>query len=254
MSAKQSLVALIPARGGSKRLPGKNTRCFFGHPLLAYTIAAARNCGLFEHVLVSTEDPEIGRTAEWYGAEFLERPASLATDTAELVDVAIHALDTLNAQNRPVDAFCQLMPNCPLRRAADISEHYERFDRDKRAFQISVVDYRGVYPQWALTADPTGRGAWLFGREHLVRSQNLAKACCPTGAIWWVRTADFLEQRSFYGDPFHLEPIDADRGIDIDRSDEWKMAELLTHGLWRRDGASPLEPVAQAPFAAEVLV
>jgi len=217
--------------------------------MLAYTVAAALSTGLFDRVIVSTDDPVIGCIAEWYGAEHLPRPPELATDEAGLVDVAFHVLNTLVNRGMEIDALCQLMPNCPLRRSEDIIAHYSLFQNEARAFQISVVPYRCVYPQWAIMADDKGRGHWLFGAEYIVHSQKLDTAYCPTGAIWWVRAADFVAQREFYGNPFHLAPMDANRGVDIDRAEELEFAELLVQGLWTRDGVNPLEPITKEPFS-----
>jgi CMP-N-acetylneuraminic acid synthetase len=247
---RSNLTAIIPARGGSKRLPGKNVRLFFGHPMLAYAVSAALNSGLFAEVIVSSDDPAVGRIAERYGASFLSRPPHLATDSAQLVDVARHVLETLQAQGRDPEAICQCMPNCPLVRSSAIVEHWRMFQEGDRRFQISAVPYRGVYPHWALVCDEHGRGRWLFNQhqENLVRSQDLPAALCPTGAIWWVRTKDFLEQNAFYGSPFHIASMDANRGIDIDDEEDLKLAELLVRGLMARDGESPLEPANQAAF------
>lgn len=237
------LACVIPARGGSKRLPQKNITSFFGHPLLAYTIAAAKRSGLFARVVVSTDDPAIGAIAERYGAEYLRRPDEFATDNAGLVEVAEHFLDHVASTGTPAAAFCQLMPNCPLRRSEDIVEHERLFREHKRAFQISMIPYRGVYPQWATVTDETGAGRWFFGEQYLVQSQALAEVWCPTGAIWWARTADFRTQRKFYGWPYHVAPMDANRGIDIDHREELELAEILVRGLRDRDGVSPLEPI-----------
>ncbi len=240
-------VALIPARGGSKRLPGKNTRPFFGHPALAYAIVAAQNSNLFSHIIVSTDDPATGEIAEWYGAEYLPRPAALATDEATLVDVAEHVLNTLKARGVEPTALCQLMPNCPLRRSEDVVALYRSFEQEERPCQISVVPYRGVYPHWALTANEAQQGRWVFG-NYLVPSQQLGVPMCPTGAVWWVRVPDFIRQHAFYGDPFYVAAMDGNRGIDIDRAEEFELAELLVRGLHARDGHSPLEPIHKSPF------
>ncbi len=198
-------------------------------------------------MIVSTDDPQIGRVAEWYGAEYFPRPPELATDEATLVDVGLNVLDRLSAEGMQVDAVCQLMPNCPLRRKEDIVEHFHLFEEGNRRFQISVVPYRGVYPQWAIGADSQMQGQWVFGSKYLVMSQHLNIVYCPTGVIWWVNATDFREQRAFYGNPFHIAPIDANRGIDIDRMDELELAEILVHGLTQRNGVSPLETITQSP-------
>lgn len=219
--------------------------------MLAYAVSAALHSGLFAEVVVSSDDLAIGRIAESYGAVFILRPSELAGDSAQLVDVARHVLDVLRARGMEPDAICQCMPNCPLVRSEDILEHWKIFESGERRFQISVVPYRGVYPHWAVVADDEQIGRWLLGDERfLVRSQDLPRTFCPTGAIWWARTEDFLAQDAFYGSPFHLAPIDANRGIDIDDEQDLQLAELLVHGLTGRDGESPLEPVHHAAFAS----
>jgi len=134
------LLALIPARSGSQRIPQKNIRAFFGHPMIAYAIAAAQNSGLFQRLVVSSDSAEIGRIANWYGAEFLQRPPELAKDSVGVKDVALHALKALASRDGfSPEALCQLMPNCPLRRSEDIAAHYKLFQQGRRDFQISVV-------------------------------------------------------------------------------------------------------------------
>jgi CMP-N-acetylneuraminic acid synthetase len=241
-STGDRLIAIIPARSGSKRLPGKNVRPFFGHPMMAYSISSALNSDLFEAVIVSSDDPAIGRIAELYGAQFLLRPPTLASDTAQLADVASHVLQTLASRGIQTDAICQCMPNCPLVRSSDIAQHWKAFQENRRLFQISAVPYRGVYPHWALVDDKRLGGQWLFGEKMKTQSQYLQRTFCPTGAIWWARTRDFLAQHAFYGQPFHLAPMDANQGIDIDDEQDLELAEILVHGLTARDGRSPLEP------------
>ena len=244
------MIALIPARGGSKRVPRKNIIPFFNHPLLAYTIAAAINSGLFNRIVVSTDDEEISDVAVSHGAEVIERPAELANDQATLVDVTIHALEYLKVTPESVEAFCQLMPNCPLRLSTDIRAQYEVFTTERRAFQISAVPFRSMYPQWSLEMNDGGIGRWYFGEKYLTLSQELHPLVCPTGAIWWMRTREFFEQRRFYGDPFHVYLMDANRGLDIDTQEDLELAEILVRGLREKSGASPLEPVSVGPAGA----
>jgi CMP-N-acetylneuraminic acid synthetase len=242
-------VAVIPARGGSKRLPGKNLLSFFGHPMMAYGISAAVNSGLFEKVMVSSDDAEIGCVAEWYGAEFIERPPELATDTAKSIDAVTHVLRGLAATGSCPETICQVLPNCPLVTSGDIIEHGRLFREGGRSFQISVVTYRCVYPEWAMVEDEKSHGRWRFGAEFLVRSQELGRSFCPTGAVWWARCGELLAQNTFYGSPYHLAEIDANRGVDIDDEEDMRLAELLVLGLTARNGRSPLEPMKESYFA-----
>lgn len=216
---------------------------------MAYGVSAAVNSGLFDKVIVSSDDAEIERVAEWYGAEFIVRPPDLATDTAQSIDAVTHVLRSLAAAGTAPQVLCQVLPNCPLVTSADVIEHERMFRGGARSFQISVVTYRCVYPEWAVVEDEQGRGQWRFGSEFLVRSQELKRTFCPTGAVWWARCSDLLAQNTFYGSPYHLAEIDANRGVDIDDEEDLHLAELLVLGLSARDGRSPLEPMKESYFS-----
>jgi CMP-N-acetylneuraminic acid synthetase len=218
--------------------------------MMAYGISAAVNSGLFEKVIVSTDDTEIGRVAEWYGGEFYPRPPELATDTAKSIDAITHVLRTLESRGIRSEYLCQIFPNCPLVTNADVIAHEKLFREGNRKFQISVVTYRCVYPEWAMVTDKDGRGRWAY-KEFVGRSQDCARTFCPTGAVWWARCADLIEQDTFYGSPFHLAEIDANRGVDIDDNEDLKLSELLVYGLQARDGRSPLELPKRASYFSE---
>ena len=248
MDNSRKPIAIIPARGGSKRLPGKNLMDFFGHPMMAYGVSAAVNSGLFQKILVSSDDAEIGRVAQWYGAEFIERPAELATDKAQSIDAVTHVLRTLAAREEMPEYLCQVFPNCPLVTSSDVIGLGKLFLEGKRTFQISVVTYRCVYPEWAMVADSEGRGRWVYSKGFPGQSQDCSRAFCPTGAVWWARCADLLEQNTFYGSPVHLAEMDANRGVDIDDEEDLRLSELLVLGLTQRDGRSPLEATARESY------
>jgi len=214
--------------------------------MMAYGISAAVNSGLFGKVIVSSDDAQIGQVAEWYGAEFVERPPELATDTAKSIDAVTHVLRTLAERGDKAEVLCQVLPNCPLVTSADVVDHEKLFREGNRSFQISVVTYRCVYPEWAMEADDQGRGRWALGKEFVGRSQDCANTFCPTGAVWWARCADLQAQNTFYGSPFHLAEIDANRGVDIDDEEDLRLAELLVLGMTARDGKSPLESMRES--------
>lgn len=244
-------VAIIPARGGSKRIKRKNVRTFWGHPLIAYTIAAANNSAVFERVIVSTDDDEIAQIAVWYGAEVMLRSKELANDTATVSDVAIDLLKQLHQQRYEPHSLCLLMPVCPLRTNQDIREHLNSFESRKRQFQISVVSYRGLYPHWAHIVDSEGIGRPVFTSDLTRPSQSFVTTYCPTGAIWWADGKALANQRTFYGSPLHLEVIDDNRGLDIDTMEDWTLADLLVRGLTDRDKRFPLEPISQDAYLFE---
>lgn len=216
--------------------------------MMAYGISAAVNSGLFQNVIVSSDDPEIGRVAQWYGAEFIERPPELATDKAKSIDAVTHVLRTLSDRGILPESLCQVFPNCPLVTSTDVAEHGRLFHEASRSFQISVVTYRCVYPEWAMVADAEGQGRWALGKEFLGQSQDCARTFCPTGAVWWARCTELSAQNTFYGSPFHLAEMDANRGVDIDDEEDLRLSELLVLGLKARDGRSPLEMPAMDSY------
>jgi CMP-N-acetylneuraminic acid synthetase len=241
-------VALIPARGGSTRVADKNIRPLDGHPLLAYTVAAARQAGVFEEVVVSTDSPRYAEVAEHYGARALERPAELASHTADLVGTTEHALDDWAARGTAPDVLCLLMPCCPLRRSAQVRAHISAFAEAGRSFQLSVVDYAASHPHWALARDEEGHIDAFFGWEHFKRSQELQKVYCPSGAIWIVSVVAFREQRAFYGKPLHGEPLPFPDGMDIDEPEDLELAAALVDGF-RAQGRELLEPIEASPWS-----
>ena len=176
-------IAIIPARGGSKRIPGKNIRDLAGRPMIAYTIEAACASGLFERVVVSTDSQEIAEIAERYGAEspFL-RDAALADDVTPVSLATLDALHRLDPDGGQYDTLAQLMPNCPLRSAEDVQHSHAQFRESDSPSQISVVRYGWQNPWWAMRRNEEFRLKPLFPDEIKQRSQDLPELFCPTGA------------------------------------------------------------------------
>jgi pseudaminic acid cytidylyltransferase len=223
-----SRIAVIPARGGSKRVPGKNVRPLAGKPLIAYTIDAARDSGLFARVVVSTDSEDIAEIARRYGAEtpFVRAPG-LADDVTPVSAVTVDALDRLDPAGDTYDAVCQLMANCPLRTAEDVVASHQQFAKTGAESQLSVVRYGWQNPWWAMKRTPEMTLQPLFEQAMTQRSQDLPELFCPTGAIWWAKT-DALRVAG----TFHLPgrtgwEIPWMRGVDIDTEEDWVMAEVL---------------------------
>ena len=221
-------LAVIPARGGSKRIPRKNVRDLAGRPLIAYSVEAALESGVFARVVVSTDDEEIARIARECGAEvpFL-RAAALSDDVTPVSAATADALGRLDPGGAAYADVAQLMANCPLRTAEDVRMSREAFLAGRAPAQISVARYGWQSPWWALTRDATTRIEPLFADRLLERSQDLPVLFCPTGAIWWA-TAETLRARRTY----HVEArtgweMPWDRAIDIDTEDDWRLAERL---------------------------
>lgn len=221
-------VAIIPARGGSKRLPRKNLLPFLGKPLLAHTVEAAVASGVFDEVLMTSDSQEILDTAARYGATPVLRPPEYATDTIGFFETVLHALSAGGREG--AEAICLLMPNCPLRDKTDIIESKRSFASCGSDFQISVFRYHMFNPFWALRMGANGLEA-VFP-EHFPRGGKLAEsAYCPTGAVWWARRAAYLEAKDFYGPgavPFELPWW---RAVDIDTARDFHMAELVATAL-----------------------
>ncbi len=221
-------LAIIPARGGSKRIPGKNIRTLYGKPIIAYTIEAARQCELFERIVVTTDSPELAAVASQYGAEipFL-RNANLSDDFTPVSAATVDVLQRLDPIGGRYSYICQLMPNCPLRAATDIIDSYRQLINSGAESQISVVRYGWQNPWWAMRRDEQYKLKPLFENAITTRSQDLPELFCPTGAIWWAQ-ADILRRAGTY----HVAgrtgwEIPWERGVDIDTEDDWVMAEIL---------------------------
>lgn len=221
-------LAVIPARGGSRRIPHKNIRAFAGRPMLTYTVEAARASSLFDRVVVSTDSPDIAAIAESFGADvpFL-RASTLADDITPVSLVTLDMLNRLDAAGEHYTEVVQLMPNCPLRTAEDIRSSAAQFIATRSHAQISVVRYGWQNPWWAMRRDGASVLAPLFPAQMLERSQDLPDLYCPTGAIWWATAEALRRERTFYCADGTGWEIPWQRGIDIDTMDDWQMAELL---------------------------
>jgi pseudaminic acid cytidylyltransferase len=221
-------LAVIPARGGSKRMPGKNVRVLAGRPSIAYAIEAARASGLFDRIVVSTDSPEIARVAQEQGAEvpFL-RAEGLADDTTPVSAATVDMVERLASDGSRYTAVCQLMANCPLVLPEDVLDSHRQFVTTGAPAQISVVRYGWQNPWWALRRDADLRIEPLFADRLQQRSQDLPELFCPSGAIWWARAEVLLRERTFHVPHRTGWEMPWERAIDIDTQDDWVLAEVL---------------------------
>jgi pseudaminic acid cytidylyltransferase len=221
-------IAIIPARGGSKRIPGKNVRDLVGRPMIAYTIEAACASRLFERVVVSTDSQQVAKVAERYGAEvpFLRDP-TLADDITPVSFATLDALQKVDPTGERYDTVAQLMPNCPLRSAEDLQHSHAQFQAGESPSQISVIRYGWQNPWWAMRRDGKFVLEPLFPDEMMQRSQDLPELFCPTGAIWWASAEALRREKTFHMENRTGWEIPWQRGIDIDTPDDWAMAEVL---------------------------
>lgn len=224
----RAVLAVIPARAGSKRLPGKNVRVLGGLPALAWSIAAARDSDLFSLVMVSTDSESIADVALRFGAEvpFL-RSAELSDDETPVSSVTVDALKRVDPAGRRFASVAQLMPNCPLRDAVDVRNSYEQFIDTEASSQLSIARFGWQTPWWAMRRDDDFTLAPLFPREAVTRGQDLPPLFCPTGAIWWARAETLRAAGTFHVDGRTGWEIDPVHAIDIDTEDDWRLAEAL---------------------------
>lgn len=219
-------LAVIPARGGSRRVPGKNIRDLLGRPAIAYTIDAALECGLFERVIVSTDSAAIADVARSCGAEvpFLRDP-TLADDETPVSAVTVDALERLGAGT--FAHIAQLMPNCPVRTADDVRSSHEQFVESAAPAQLSVARFGFQNPWWAMRRDPQQRLVPLFSDRITARSQDLPELFCPTGAVWWARASVLIRERTFHVPGRTGWEMPWQRAVDIDTEDDWQLAEMM---------------------------
>ena len=224
----QSILAVIPARGGSKRVPRKNIRPFCGKPAIAYTIEAAQQSGIFDRIIVSTEDEEITAVALTYGAEVpFTRAMALADDHVHVYEVTLDALEQVDPDGTRFTYLCQLMSNCPLRTAEDIRDSYRQMRETDAEIQISMTSFGWFNPWWAMTI---GEGYTLepvFPEAFTKHSQDLPELYSTTGVIWWAKTEALRRYRKFHVPHRTGWVIPWQHAIDIDSKEDWEMAEML---------------------------
>lgn len=227
-------VAIIPARGGSKRIPGKNIKPFLGKPLIAYSIEAARESALFERIIVSTDSEEIARVATEYGAETpFRRPARLADDFTTTAAVVEHALHWLQSEKIPVEALCCIYATAPFLRPADLRAGFALLRAHRVSSVFPVTTYAASIFR-ALTIEDDGHLAMIWPQHELTRSNDLPEAYHDAGQFYWLEAESFRRHGKMYG-PDAL-PLVLPRYLvqDIDTPEDWLLAELMYESLQRR--------------------
>lgn len=220
-----SAVAVIPARGGSKRIPLKNIKLLGGQPMIAYTVKAALDSKLFEHVIVSTDDDTIAEIAKDFGAEVpFVRASQFADDHTPASSVTLDAIDKMGLKDDRQVA--QLLPNCPLRTAADVCSSFDQFVQSGSEAQLSVTRYGWLNPWWAFTMDKN-RLTPVFEAALTKRSQDLPTLYCPTGAIWWTHAGVLRREKTFHTSRRTGWELPWQHAVDIDDEDDWQLAEAL---------------------------
>jgi pseudaminic acid cytidylyltransferase len=221
-------LAIIPARGGSKRIPRKNIRDFAGRPMIGYAIGAARESGVFYRIVVSTDDAEIAATAREQGADVpFMRPPELSNDTAGTVPVIQHAMQALQC---PADAqVCCIYPGVPLLQAKVLREALDLLQTGGGDFVFPVLEFPSPV-QRALVRDADGSTRSMFPEHADTRTQDLTPAYHDAGQFYWGSAAAWLSGRSPHlGARTLVLPSWA--AVDIDTPDDWSRAEALFRAL-----------------------
>lgn len=244
-------VCLIPARSGSKRVPDKNIALLAGHPLIAYTICAARQSGVFSRIIVSTDSDKYAAIAEHYGAEipFL-RPAEMAGDKSPDIDWVQHALKWLKANDAASDAFSLLRPTSPCRKPATIKRAWDQFKRQNGVDSLRAVELCAQHPgkMWVVRGERMHSLMPMQPLEiapyHSTQYAALPKVYVQNASleIAWTRVA--LEQGTIAGEVLTPFLTEADEGLDVNSPYDWRLLEMMVS-----DGSAKLPFIDQSAFA-----
>jgi len=219
-------IAIILARGGSKRLPHKNILDFHGKPMLAWSIEAALQSGQYDKVLVSTDDPQTAEIGRSFGAEVPFLRVSAADDLAASSEATLAALNQAEQfWGTQFDVVSQLMANCPLRDSADITLAVKNFIKRSADSQISSFRFGWMNPWWAAKVDDEGIPAFVFPETIKSRSQDLPPLYCPSGALWIARVEALKSSKTFYTSNHTFHELSWMSAMDIDDKEDMEMAK-----------------------------
>jgi pseudaminic acid cytidylyltransferase len=222
-----SNVAIIPARGGSKRIPMKNIKPFAGKPIIAYSIIEAKKTQLFKRIIVSTDSEEIAKVSRDYGAEIpFMRPPELSNDYTGINPVILHALQSLLNDGEVIDYICCVYPTAPLITSYYIRKGYELIKKSKAASALSVTTFPSPIFR-ALTINDSSRIEMVWPKYFSTRSQDLPQVFHDAGQFCWANAKKYLEEKTFLASD--AVPVVLPRYFvqDIDTLEDWKITELL---------------------------
>lgn len=228
-------IAVIPARGGSQRIPRKNIRDFFGKPIIAYSIEQALFSELFDHVIVSTDDEDIAEVALEYGAEvpFL-RPAELADEYSGTNAVVKHAIEWYQEQGKIISLACCIYATAPFIRQKDLLEGHDKLISSEKDFAFSVTNY--PFPIQRALRINNNDGLDAFWPEYInSRSQDLEEAFHDAAQFYWGRAEAFLREVVMYSKASIPVILPRSKVQDIDTLEDWENAELLYEIMQKRE-------------------
>ena len=222
-----SVVAIIPARGGSQRIPKKNIKPFAGKPIIAYSIAVAKKSELFHRVIVSTDSEEIAEVSKRYGAEVpFIRPAQLANDHTGTDEVLLHALKWLNENDKAYDWACCIYPTAPFLKAQYLKEGLRLIKENKAVSAFSVTTYH--YPIFrSLRINVQERLEMIWSEYYNSRSQDLPETFHDAGQFYWVDVEKYLKGGRIFSKDAVPVILPRDMVEDIDTIEDWELAEQM---------------------------
>jgi len=224
-------VAVIPARGGSKRLPKKNIREFAGKPMIAYSIECALGSGLFDRVIVSTDDDAIAQVSREFGAEVpFKRPAELSDDHADTTSVVAHAVRFLQDEGADLSAVCCIYATAPFVRQADVKQGLAMLEAGNWQFVFSATTFASSV--FRAFRQDTGGGLEMIFPEHFsTRSQDLPEVMHDAGQFYWGRPQAWLDRIRIFGASSTVVGIPRWRAQDIDTEEDWLQASAMMAGF-----------------------
>lgn len=233
-------LAVIPARGGSKRIPRKNVRLFGGKPMIAWSIEAARASGCFDRIVVSTDDAEIAEVAQRFGAEVpFVRPAELADDHTPTIPVVAHTIAWQQQHGAAPRAVCCLYATAPFVQASDLAQALALLQREGCNYVFPVTPYAAPI-QRALRLTAAGRVAMFWPENFSFRSQDLEPAFHDAGAFYWGRPEAWLAGHPIFSPGAVPLPLPRWRVQDIDTPEDWERAErMLAAGRTGANAGAP---------------
>lgn len=229
-------LCVIPARGGSKRIPRKNIRDFCGKPMIAWSIEAAIKSEYFDRIIVSTDDEEIASVAKRYGAEipFL-RPAQLADDYTGTTAVMAHATEWQNSHGEVASTVCCLYATAPFIRASDLQKGFDILESSGAEYAFSVTSY--AFPIQRAIRITENQRVEMFQPEHFnTRSQDLEEAWHDAGQFYLGTASVWCEERAVFGEGSVTVKLPRHRVQDIDTPEDWVRAEWLFKALQAESG------------------
>lgn len=219
-------IAVIPARGGSKRIPRKNIKIFNGMPMIAYAIRAALESSLFDQVIVSTDDAEIANVAKLHGATVpFQRPYQLSDDQTVTVPVIGHATDWLISQGFAVDAVCCIYPCVPFLDPQDLINSYLLFNSKNAEYVYPVVAFHSS-PWRAMTRPEDGPMKFIYPEYELTRTQDLPTCYHDAGMFYWGKASAWVGGLKMHSNGYGYV-MDGKNIVDIDTSEDWARAERI---------------------------